>query len=198
MKDYTLAVQELRDHYNQLTALRKSIRSLVKSEFEPKIDFEIQRRIGLEEEKFANHVAAVKEREDLPVTVIQDHVLRTRSWNRWVEIRDRAGLPGEMVKAEDVREAKLLEKSHFRWSDDYATVTVVKNSKGDELEEVVTYTASTIRVKNELFYSLPTSDRDELVAIKTDTYKGWMTQLHNELEAQIEAGNITAPNEGEQ
>ena len=68
---------------------------------------------------------------------------------------------------------------------------MVNNSKGDELEVPVVYTADTLRVKNELFNALPTSDRDELVAIKTDTYKGWMSQLHNGLEAQIEAGNLT-------
>lgn len=195
-RDYTLAVQELRDHYNQLTALRKSIRSLVKAEFEPKIDFEIQRRIGLEEEKFANHVAAVKERESLPVTVIQDHVLRTRSWSRWVEIRDRAGLPGEMVKAEDVREAKRLEKSHFRWSDDYATLTVVKSVKGEDLETPVEYDMSTNRLIQGYYWPDAVNESAERAAWDIDGLPSWKRQLHAEVEAQIEAGNVTAP-EGE-
>lgn len=195
MKDYTVAVGELRNHYNELTVFKKSVRARVKAEYETKMDFEIQSRIEAEEIKFANHVAAVKERDNLPVSVIQDHVLRTRTWNRWERIRDLAGIPGEFVRAEDAREAKRLENSHFRWSEDYDTVTVVKNSKGDELEAPVIFESNTIHFRNGLLYALSTSDADEVEAIRGDSYKGWTKQLHDELDAQIHAGNITAPTE---
>ena len=117
-KDYTLAVDELRRHYVELTVLKKTVRAQVKAEFEPKIDFEIRRRIEAEEIKFANHLAAVKEREDMPINVIQDHVIRSRTWNRWEKWRDLAGLQPELVTAEDARNAKRLANRGFRWEED--------------------------------------------------------------------------------
>lgn len=121
MKDYTVAVNELRDHYNQLRVFKKSVRTQVKAEFEAKIDFEIQSRIESEELKFAKHLAAVKAREDMPVRIIQDNVLRTRTWSVWERVRDLAGLQPEFVRAEDVRENKRVEAERanrvFEWRD---------------------------------------------------------------------------------
>lgn len=113
--DHTVAVNELRRHYNELTAHKKAIRSIVKAEFEAKIDYEIARRIEAEELKFANHLASVKEREGIPVSIIQDHVLRTRTWSRWERYRDLAGLDPEMVSAESGRAAKLELERLFTW-----------------------------------------------------------------------------------
>lgn len=106
MKDYTVGVSELRDHYNQLRLFKKTVRAQVKMEYEAKISFEIKSRTEEAELKFAKHLAAVKERDDMPVRVIQDEVLRTRTWSAWERIRDLAGVAPEFVRAEDVRELK--------------------------------------------------------------------------------------------
>lgn len=151
MKDYTLAVNELRDHYNALRVFRKSVREQVKTEFESKIDFEIKTRTEAEELKFANHVAAVKERENLPVRVIQDHVLRTRTWSRWEYFRDLAGIPGEFVKAEDIRKAKEEAENPFHWAEDFSTLTVTKNSALEDIEPA-TYYLSTNRYSNGIYW----------------------------------------------
>lgn len=115
MKDYTVGVNELRDHYNQLRLFKKSIRTQVKMEYEAKIDFEIRSRTEAAELSFANHLAAVKERDDMPVRIIQDEVLRTRTWSIWERIRDLAGVQPEFTRAEDVREAKRLADIPYRW-----------------------------------------------------------------------------------
>lgn len=197
--DVTMQVIEAQDARSRMQEAKKRIKAEVKRKYEARITQEVAERSAEAEYEFARTLAKVHA-SGVSQAILRRDVLRTNVWGVWTYWRDLAEIEPERVsirneKAER-KAAEALASSHFRWSDDYATVTIVKNSKGDELEEPVIYTANTIRVKNELFYALPTSDRDELVAIKTDTYKGWMTQLHNELEAQIEAGNITAP-EGE-
>lgn len=138
-KDYTLAVNELRRHYNELSAHKKSVRAMVKAEFEAKIDFEIARRIEAEELKFANHLAAVKEREGLPVSIIQDHVLRTRTWSRWEKWRDMAGLEPEFVTAESVRQAnKPVPFRIFQDEDGKWWITTFQFSEGKRFEEPFT------------------------------------------------------------
>lgn len=142
MKDYTVAVNELRDHYNQLRVFKKSVRTQVKAEFEAKIDFEIQSRIESEELKFAKHLAAVKAREDMPVRIIQDNVLRTRTWSVWERVRDLAGLQPEFVRAEDVRENKRIEAELsnrvYEWRD--GVLYVHRNpATGQALPHVLAY-----------------------------------------------------------
>lgn len=151
MKDYTLAVEELRNHYNALRVFRKSVREQVKTEFEQKIDFEIKARTEAEEIKFATHLAAVKERENLPVRVIQDNVLRTRTWSRWEYFRDLAGIPGEFIRAEDIRKAKAEAENPFHWSEDFEILTVKKNSRLEDIEPV-TYYLSTNRYSNGIYW----------------------------------------------
>lgn len=199
MQDYTAATVRLEAAYESMQIARKRVADEVRAEYRRRIREEIEDRQRSLEYEFARELAAEHAR-GLPGNVIRTHVLRTQDWGRWKKWRDLAEIAPERVTIRNAKEereaAEALAKSHFRWSDDYATLTVVKNSKGEELETPITYRADTIWIKNELFYARSTSERDELNAMRTDTYKGWMTQLHNELEAQIEAGNITAP-EGE-
>ena len=199
MTDWTDRIIELEEAKAAMIAAKKAVKAEAERRARAQARREIADRVEELEHRFARRLAAANA-EGMPQALIRKEVLRTGDWATWVKYRDLAEIAPERVVLRDAKKerqhAEALAKSHFRWSDDYATVTVVKNSSGDELEVPVIYTADTIRVKNELFYALPTSDRDELVAIKTDTYKGWMTQLHSELEAQIEAGNITSP-EGE-
>lgn len=197
--DVTMQVIEAQDARSRMQEAKKRIKAEVKRKYEARITQEVAERSAEAEYEFARTLAKVHA-SGVSQAILRRDVLRTNVWGVWTYWRDLAEIePERKIIRDEKAERKAAEafaNSHFRWSEDYGTVTVVKNSKGDELEEPVIYTASTIRVKNELFNALPTSDRDELVAIKTDTYKGWMTQLHNELEAQIEAGNITPP-EGE-
>lgn len=194
MKDYTLAVNELRTHYNELAIFKKTVKAQVKAEFEAKMDFEIQSRIEAEEIKFANHVAAVKERENLPVTVIQDHVLRTRTWNRWERIRDLAGIPGEFIRAEDAREAKRLANSPFLWSDDFLTLTVKKDSQGRELANPVVFDmTSNAKVQGKWWPNSGTPEQNGLSDAEREATKQdskFLTFLHEEIQRAIDAGHV--------
>lgn len=190
MKDYTLAVNELRTHYNELSVYKKSVKAQVKAEYEAKMDFEIQSRIEAEEIKFANHVAAVKERENLPVTVIQDHVLRTRTWSRWERIRDLAGIPGEFVRAEDAREAKRRENAVFLWSDDYSTLTVQKDVDGVAFAAPMTYDVTT-NAKHGTIWWPDALDRDADMALRQGP-RGieYARAVSDEIQRAIDSGHV--------
>lgn len=189
MKDYTLAVNELRTHYNELAIFKKTVKAQVKAEFEAKMDFEIQSRIEAEEVKFANHVAAVKEREDLPVTVIQDHVLRTRTWNRWERIRDLAGIPGEFVRAEDVRAAKRRENAVFLWADDYSTLTVQKDAQGNAIAHLV-YDMSTNSKFGTIWWPDATDRDSDMNARHGDEGQAFARMVSDEIQRAIDAGHV--------
>jgi len=191
MKDYTVAINELRTHYNELSVLKKTIRAQVKAEYEAKIDFEIQRRTEAAELKFANHVAAVKERENLPVSVIQDHVLRTRTWSRWERIRDLAGIPAEFVRAEDAREAKRRDEATFVWGD--GILTVRKNSRGESITPLE-YNLSTLRrVPGGLWWPDAHDAEAERDVARDD--KSFLKMLSEEIQRQIDAGTLANPEE---
>lgn len=189
MKDYTVAVNELRTHYNELAIFKKTVKAQVKAEFEAKMDFEIQSRIEAEEIKFANHVAAVKEREDLPVTVIQDHVLRTRTWNRWERIRDLAGIPGEFVRAEDARETKRRENAVFLWADDYSTLTVQKDVDGVPIKPFV-YDMTTNSKFGTIWW--PDADDNDADMAMRQGEKGfaYARMVSDEIQRAIDAGHV--------
>lgn len=192
-KDYTLAVNELRRHYNELSAHKKSVRAMVKAEFEAKIDFEIARRIEAEELKFANHLAAVKEREGLPVSIIQDHVLRTRTWSRWEKWRDMAGLEPEFVVAENGRADREKAKEEARgyiWADDYSTLTVTK-AADKTLETPVVYPIpADLKPYNAqgAYWPRANDDNAELVAARLDSQ--YHKNLSAEITRQVDAGNV--------
>lgn len=198
MKDYTVGVNELRDHYNQLRLFKKSVRSQVKMEYEAKIDFEVKSRTEAAELKFANHLAAVKERDDMPVRILQDEVLRTRTWSVWERIRDLAGVQPEFVKAEDARALKRLAAQSYHWSDDFSTLTITRTSTGDELENAVIFPASSIRIRNGQYSAVSENERYELAALKAEANaKDYFRMLDTAIREQIEAGNIDNPEEGD-
>lgn len=201
MKDYTLGVNELRTHYNELRLFKKSVRAQVKMEYEAKIDFEIRSRVEAEELKFANHLAAVKERDAMPVRIIQDEVLRTRTWNVWERIRDLAGVEPEFVRSEDAREGKRQAKAAVWVSEDRTVLTVRKDSHGKELEEAVEYDLTTNRkIQGRWWPESGTPEQNgisdaERAARKQDP--GFLRYLDEEIQRLIDAGAIDNPEEGE-
>lgn len=194
--DVTMQVIEAQEARSRMQEAKKRIKAEVKRKYEARITQEVAERSAEAEYEFARTLAKVHA-SGVSQAILRRDVLRTNVWGVWTYWRDLAEIEPERVTISNAKkereQAEAFANSHFRWSDDYATVTVIKNAKGDELETPVVYTMDTIRMKGELFYALPTSDSEELRAMKTDTYRGWMDQLHTELEEQINAGNVTAP-----
>lgn len=198
--DVTMQVIEAQEARSRMQEAKKRIKAEVKRKYEARITQEVAERSAEAEYDFARTLARVHA-SGVSQAILRRDVLRTNVWSVWTYWRDLAEIEPERVTISNAKkereQAEAFAKSHFRWSDDYATVTVVRTSEGDELETPVIFEASTIHMKNDMYYALSTSDADEVNAYRGKSYKGWITQLHKELEAQIEAGNISAPNEGE-
>lgn len=193
MKDYTVAVNELRDHYNALSVFKAGVKAQVKAEYEAKMDLEIKTRVAEEEIKFANHLAAVKEREQMPLTVIQDNVLRTRTWKRWEYWRDMAGIEPERVTASDARKVRELASAPLVWNEDYTVLTIKRAPDGTTLPEPVSLAATNIFLLTPRQWYMEGVD-DENVRLNMHYARqyrpGWMTMIDEEIARQHEAGNL--------
>lgn len=189
MKDYTIGVNELRDHYNQLRLFKKSIRTQVKMEYEAKIDFEIKSRTESAELKFANHLASVKERDSIPVRILQDEVLRTRTWSVWEKIRDLAGIPGEFIRAEDARETKRRANAVFLWAEDYSTLTVQKDANGNAIQHLV-YDMATNSKFGTIWWPDATDREADMNARHGDEGQAFARMVSDEIQRAIDAGHV--------
>lgn len=193
MKDYTVAVNELRNHYNELRLYKKSVRTQVKMEFEAKIDFEIKSRLESAELKFANHLAAVKDRDELPVSIIQNEVLRTRTWSVWERIRDLAGVAPEFVRAEDVRAVKRDEKARaamlFEWIDGVLHVyrNVVTKAELPHVVKYPLYNAKGVYIPSDV------NQMTYLTELVGDRSQGFKTEeaATEEVKRAFETGELT-------
>lgn len=129
MTKWDLEIAELRNAYVALQSARTAIRAEVKERHRALIAAEVAERIGDAELAFAKHLASVKERSGLPITVIQDEVLYTKTWSAWTKWRDLAGLTGER---ETARSAKT-DTARAHWNDDFSVLTVTRGPHGEPL-----------------------------------------------------------------
>lgn len=135
MKDYTAEVEELTEAYRANRVAKQTIRAEVKEKYREVLADEIRSRQMENDVKFARHLALVQERSGMPLNVIQDEVLRTRTWSRWLYWRDLAGIAPQRVSVALAREAQ----KPYRIED--GGVIVTRNADGPveefRIEEVV-------------------------------------------------------------
>lgn len=112
IQDYTAAIAELSAAYQANRVANASIAAEVKAKYKAMMDAEIRDRRYAADKEFADHMAAVKDKTDMPLTVIQEYVLHTKAWNRWVYWRDLAGIPAERVTAGLERDER---NKQYRW-----------------------------------------------------------------------------------
>lgn len=187
--DYTSEIAELNAAYQANRVANASIAVEVKSKYRAIIASEIAQRKQEADLTFAHHLALVKSRSGMPVGVIQDHVLHTKSWDRWTYWRDLAGISLERVSVTDAKKARELDESAFIWADDFSTLTVKRNSLGHSIEPVI-YDMSTNRKADNLWWPTVTNDEDNLVrVIKTDAPYAFAKMVSAEIQRQVDAGN---------
>lgn len=143
MTDYTAEIAELEAAYRANRVANASIATEVRSKYRTIIADEIRRRKQEVDLDFAHTLARVKARSDMPLGVIQEHILHTKAWDRWVYWRDLANIDPERVSVNAARDAKRIAESPFQFSADYLTLRVTKDSTGAELAEPVVYDMTT-------------------------------------------------------
>lgn len=188
--DYTADIAELNAYYQANRVANASIAVEVKSKYRAIIAAEIAQRKQEADLAFAHHLALVKARSGMPVGIIQDHVLHTKSWDRWTYWRDLAGISLERVSVTDAKKARELENATFLWSDDYLTLTVKRNSLGTILDHPVVYDMSTNQKNGSLWW--PDSDDDDnlVSVIRADADYAFGKMVSNEIQRQIDAGKV--------
>lgn len=138
MASYDAEIAELEAAYNSLRVAKATIRAEVRSKYRKIMDNEIEARQREVDQFFADRLADVKSRSDIPIREIQDNVFRTRTWSTWTYFRDLAGMETER---ERVRNAAPGRSLGFDWSPDRKTLIVSRNSRNEEIEPV-TYDVS--------------------------------------------------------
>jgi hypothetical protein len=115
--DVTAPLTELRAAYRAYQNAKRDKKEEIREKYEARIADEVRAAVEAEKYAFAKLLADRKEFYDLRVTDIQDHVLRTRNWKVWEDIRDYADIAPEQVVREQNRTAKkeadaLAAKTH--------------------------------------------------------------------------------------
>lgn len=196
MPDYTSAVAELSAAYQANRVANAVIATEVKNKYRDVIRREIEERKRAADLEFAQHLARVKAESGVPLTVIQEHVLHTKSWDRWTYWRDLADIAPERVLAKSGTAGKAgkISESAFRWTEDFAFVTVLQY--GDiEISVPVEYDMSTLRKIGGRWWPDAIDSGAERAAVAEigGTGNAWVQSLSDEIQRRIDAGNVIAP-----
>lgn len=194
MTDYTADIAQLESAYRANRVANASIATEVRAKYRTIIADEIRRRKQEVDLEFAHLLAVVKARNDMPLGVIQEHILHTKAWDRWVYWRDLAQIDPERVSVTAAREAKALAAKPYQWSEDFSTLTLTRTSTGVELENPIVFPAESIRIRNGQYSAVSENERYELAAVRAETHaKDYFKMLDGAIREQIEAGNVAGP-----
>ena len=191
MKDYTAEVVELQAAYTANRVANASISTEVKSKYRARIAEEIRNLKAEVDKRFADHLARVKERSGMPLTVIQEDVLHTKSWDRWVYWRDLANIAPERVSVAEARKAKADENAAFVWDLDARKLTLKRNRAGKILSPPVLFDMETLQYRDRKWM---------MSAINGDAYDDHIRSSErlysfviDEINRAVNAGEIETP-----
>lgn len=122
------AMLNLRAFYLENRKQAREVKSRVREKYRDLIEQEIAREQESIDYEFARALADVKDRFNIPVTRLMDEVLRSRSWDRWEKWRDLAGLPDEMTRLRDSKDAEKEARKPYRVED--GKIIVTRNEHG--------------------------------------------------------------------
>lgn len=115
MTDVTAPLTELRAAYRAYQSSKRDKKEEIQEKYRTRMEDEIRAAVQAEKYAFASLLKDRKEFYDLRVTDIQDHVLRTRNWKVWEDIRDFADIEPEQIIRENNREATRRANAPYRW-----------------------------------------------------------------------------------
>lgn len=193
MTDITAPLNELRAAYRAYQNAKRDKKEEITEKYRARMEDEIRAAVEAEKHAFAKLLADRKEFYGLRVTDIQDHVLRTRNWKVWEDIRDYADIEPEQISRETARDRKKQEEIEARgyiWADDYSTLTVTK-AADKTLETPVLYPIpADLKPYNAQgsYWPRANDDSAELVAARLDSQ--YHKNLSAEITRQVDAGNV--------
>lgn len=136
--DLTGVLTELRLAYRAYQSAKREKKEEIRQKYEFLIAEETREAVEGAKYTFAKLLKDRKEAFDLKVTDIQDHVLRTRNWKMWEELRDYAAITPEQVLRDASREERAKLKAPYRWDDDnYDVLWWQHDRKGKPMDEPI-------------------------------------------------------------
>ena len=118
MTDDTSEVAELSAAYLANRTSNATITAEVRAKYRAIMAEEIRQRKQESDAKFAQTLARVKAESGIPVSVVQEHVLHTKAWDKWVYWRDLAGIPTERV-VRDSAKAEPVSQDRYEWGEPF-------------------------------------------------------------------------------
>lgn len=144
MTDYTSEVAELEAAYRANRVANATIVADVRAKYKAQIAREVAALKEDNDRKFAEHLKEVKERTGIPLSVIQDEVLHTRTWSAWTKWRDLADIPPERVVVANARADRAKADAPAVWAVEDNLFYVHVDKDGNRLAEPVAYTIDSI------------------------------------------------------
>lgn len=196
MTDLTGPLSELRIAYRAYLNAKRDKKEEIREKYRMQMDEEIRKAVEAEKFAFGKRLKDTKDFYSLRVTDIQDHVLHTRNWKVWEDIRDFAGMEPEQVTRET---ARRIANSPFHWSDDLLTLTVTKDTKGKELSLPVVFDMTTNRkVQDRWWPESGTAEENGVSEAEREAKKqdpAFLTFVSLEIQRAIDAGEIATREE---
>lgn len=154
MTDLTGPLSELRGAYRAYQNAKRDKKEEIQEKYRTRMESEIRAAVEAEKYQFARLLADRKDFYGLRVTDIQDHVLRTRNWKVWEDIRDYAEIEPEMITRSNTKEQERIANAFYRWEEadtDFGYVLVLmKDEQGNRIEPEAVITDLKVTVQNKL------------------------------------------------
>lgn len=192
--DVTTLIIEAQDARSRMQEAKKRIKAEIRRKYEAQIKRETAEATEDAEIEFARTLARVNA-AGVSQSLLRREVLRTNVWDIWTYWRDLAGMEPDRVTVNNTKKKAELENSAFIWSDDYQTLTVKRNTKGETLSPPVVYTMSTKwKSRSGRWEAEATDENYERLVRSQDTEYAFGKMVSAEIQRQIEAGNVKEEN----
>lgn len=193
--DYTYVVSGLQDAKYRMREAKRAIKSEEEHKALQAAKIRIEERSREVEFSFARDLALAAA-QGVPQTILRKEVLRTNDWGIWSYWRDLAEIEPERVSVKNAKEAERRANSPFQWSDDYSTLTIVKNSAGESVEPVLYYMSTNRKIQGKWWPDsslTPGQSMSEIERAARKTDPVWSKYLSDEIQRAIDAGLIDNP-----
>lgn len=145
MTDYTAEVAELEAAFRANKIAGASIAADVRAKYRPLIAREIETLKAENDLRFARHLKEVKERSGLPLHVIQDDILHTRTWSAWTKWRDLAQIEPERVVQANHKDDVRRANAPATWDLAEGLFYIRKDKSGADIKPPVAFRVDSIR-----------------------------------------------------
>ena len=192
MQDVTTLIIEAQEARSRMQEAKKRIKAEVRRKYEAQIKRETAEATEDAEIEFARVLARVNA-AGVSQSLLRREVLRTNVWDIWTYWRDLAGMEPDRVTVSNAKKERELGRSPCVWSEDRLTLTVRKDSKGQEIEPVVYDMTTNRRIQGRWWPNSGTAAQnglsdEERTATARDT--GFARYVSDEIQRAIDAGEI--------